>query len=245
MTGVRMLLCCWSLLLGASVFAETITLGAEDAWYPYSGQVDGQARGFTVDMVRAAFAAVNVDVQYRALPYARCMKLVKDGVLLGCFNTSRTSLLEADYLWHRKPMFSSRILIYARADHPQRDVTVANLEGKRVLITHGYEYGNSFDLNQKVIRDESRDDLSTLRKLGARRADYALVFERVFSNLVKQNQADFQGKFVAVGVVETMQLYTVFSKTFPNSTRYMDLFDRGFAIISKNGRLKEIEKQWE
>lgn len=245
MTLARVLLCCWSLLLASAAFAETITLGAEDAWYPYSGEVDGQARGFTVDMVRAAFAAVKIEVQYRALPYARCMKLVKDGVLLGCFNTSRTQLLEPDYLWHKRPMFSSRILIYGRADNPQRNLRVSDLEGKKVLVTHGYEYGDSFDTNRNVIRDESRDDLSVLRKLSARRADYALVFEKTFSNLVKQNAADFQGKFVAVGVVETMQLYTVFSKTFPGSARYMDLFDRGFAIISKNGRLKEIEKQWE
>jgi len=245
MVLVRILLCCWSLLLMPSASAETITLGAEDAWYPYSGQVDGRAQGFTVDLVRAAFAAVNVDVKYLALPYARCMKLVKDGALLGCFNTSRTQMLESDYLWHRKPMFSSRILIYARADSPQQGLGVADLEGKRVLVTHGYEYGDAFDTNRKVIRDESRDDLSALRKLAVRRADYALVFEKVFADLVKQNRADFQGKFIAVGVIDTMQLYTVFSKTFPDSARYRDLFDRGLAIISKNGRIREIEKQWE
>jgi polar amino acid transport system substrate-binding protein len=245
MALVRILLCCWSLLLVPLVSAETITLGAEDAWYPYSGEVDGQAQGFTVDMVRAAFAAVGIEVKYLPLPYARCMKLVKDGKLLGCFNTSRTSLLEQDYLWHKKPMFSSRILIYARADHPRRDMRVVDLEGKRVLVTNGYEYGDAFDNNQSVVRDASKDDLSVLRKLAARRADYALVFEKAFANLVRQNKADFDGRFVAVGVVETMHLYTVFSKTFPESPRYVELLDRGMSIISRNGRLREIEKQWE
>ncbi len=230
---------------GGAAVAETVTLGAEDAWYPYSGLVNGQARGFTVDLVRAAYSAMGVDVNFVSLPYARCMRKTKEGSLLGCFDTSRSAIVEADYLWHKKPMFNARILIYARADHSGRNnIGVPELEGKSVIVTHGYEYGDAFDSNMKVLRQSAPSDLSGLRMLIANRGDYSLVFERVADLLIKEHAAEFAGKIVPVGVLTELQLYTVFSKTYPSSAHYMELFDRGFALISKNGRLREIERQW-
>ncbi len=237
------LLCVWGACQAAA--AETISLGAEDAWYPYSGQINGEARGFTVDLVRAAFAAVGVDVSFQSLPYARCMRKTKEGSLLGCFDTSRSAIVEADYLWHKKPMFNARILIYARADHTgPNTMSVLDLEGKPVIVTHGYEYGDAFDSNKNMLRQSAPTDLSGMRMLLAHRGDYVLVFERVAHQLIKEHPGEFAGKIVPVGVLSELRLYTVFSKTFPNSARYLELFDQGFAIIGKNGRLHEIERQW-
>ncbi len=244
MSFFRVLVVLLSLLGSCPSIAETITLGAEDAWYPYSGIIKGEARGFTVDIVRAAFAAVNIDARFEPLPYARCTKLVKDGSLLGCFNTARSSMVEGDFLWHKRAMFTSRSTIYARSDYPQRNIDVAALEGKRVAVSHTYEYGDAFDSNQKVIRDNSPNDLSGFRKLAAGRTDFALAYEKVANLLIKEHPAEFEGKLVAVGVIEELKLYTAFSKTFPNSGRYIELLDRGFEIIHKNGRFLEIEKQW-
>jgi len=55
--------------------AETITIGAEDDWPPYSYRVAGQAepQGLTPRLVRQAFASQGVSVRFRVLPFARCM----------------------------------------------------------------------------------------------------------------------------------------------------------------------------
>lgn len=225
--------------------AQTVTIGAEDAWYPYSAVVDNEARGFTVDLVRAAFAAVGVQANFVPLPYARCNLDVKNGSLLGCFDTARSAAVEADFLWHRKPMFYATVRVYARAPSQSSNITIRELAGKRVAVSNGYEYGDSFEKNKDVIRDNSPNDLSALRKLAMGRVDYALVFSRVDSMLIKQHANELSGKVVAVGELEKLPLYTIFSKTYPDSARYMELFERGFDVITKNGRLKEIEKQWE
>lgn len=241
---VRLLYCLAMLLLSPLVRAETIAIGAEDAWYPYSGQINGEARGFTVDLVRAAFAAVKVEVKFESLPYARCMQRVKDGALLACFDTARAAMVEPDYLWHKRPMFTSRSMIYARAGSGERNIGVATLEGKRVAVTHNYEYGDAFDSNKKVIREAAPNDLSAFRMLVGGRADYALAYEKVANLLIRENPEAFSGKVVPVGVIEELRLYTVFSKSFPNSARYLELYERGFEIISKNGKLREIERKW-
>lgn len=45
----------------ARAAAETVAIGAEDDWYPYGGQINGEARGFGVDLVRASFGAVGFE----------------------------------------------------------------------------------------------------------------------------------------------------------------------------------------
>ncbi|WP_374351165.1 substrate-binding periplasmic protein [Chitinimonas sp.] len=224
--------------------AETITLGAEDDWYPYSANINGQAKGFSVDLIRAAYAAVNVNVNFDPLPYARCNKQVKDGKLLGCFDTVRSSLIEADFLWHREPMFSSRLLIYARSDSKLRNVGIAQLEGKRVAVSNGYEYGASFDGNKKVIRDVSPTDLSGFRKLLAGFTDFALAYDRVGSRLIKEHASEFGDKLVAVGQLDELPLYISFSKHYPDSARYVALFEQGLDKVRKSGEFAEIEARW-
>jgi polar amino acid transport system substrate-binding protein len=240
----RALACLLPLFICSVAYAETVTIGAEDSWYPYSGVVNGKPAGFTVDLVRAAFAAENIDVKFESMPYARCTKMVKDGHLLGCFDTARSSMVEADFLWHKKPMFNSRSMIFARASNQQKNVSVAALEGKNVVVCRDYEYGDAFDSNRKVIRQVAKDDYSGFRMLLAGRGDYVLAYEKVAEILIKEHPDEFAGKIIPVGVIEELRLYTVFSKTFPESARYMALFEQGFDQISKNGKVKEIEIRW-
>lgn len=233
------------LVLGLPVHAsEVVTLGAEDAWYPYSGVVDGQARGFTVDLVEAAFDAVGVKAKFVPLPYARCNLEVRRGNLLGCFNTARSAIVEGDFLWHKKPMFFAKVQIYSRIG-AQRNLSISDLIGKRVAVTNGYEYGDVFDSSTQLIKDRSPNDMSSLRKLALGRVDYAMVYDRVGSMLLKQHAGELAGKVGPAGDLEKLALYIAFSKTFPESKRFIDLFDRGFDIISQNGRLRDIEKRWE
>jgi polar amino acid transport system substrate-binding protein len=96
----QILFCFFCLILSSGARAETVTIGAEDSWFPYYDVVKGKPAGFTVDLVQAAFGAVRIDVKFQSMPYARCMKLVKDGRLLGCFNPARASMVEADHLKH-------------------------------------------------------------------------------------------------------------------------------------------------
>src|SRR5690606_42020620 len=51
-----------ALLLGAlgTAQADVPRIGVEDDWYPYSAVRQGEIRGLSVDIVRAAFAAAGV-----------------------------------------------------------------------------------------------------------------------------------------------------------------------------------------
>ncbi|MGL5934274.1 MAG: transporter substrate-binding domain-containing protein, partial [Cetobacterium sp.] len=74
------------------VFAETIIINAEDDWAPFSSVTPDKksAEGLSVDLVRAAFATQGIEVQFMAVPFARCLYEVEHGHVVACFNASIT-----------------------------------------------------------------------------------------------------------------------------------------------------------
>lgn len=233
-------LCC------ASAFAgERIRIGAEDDWSPYSSSTKGQPVGFAVDLVRAAWAAVGVDVELVPLPYARCMKEVDRGVLAGCFDTLRDPVLESKYRWHQQPLFTARIGIYGRIEDgaAPMGLTLTSLRGKRIGTTHGYDYGAAFDRDTSMLRDVAPSDLSSLRKLVAGRVDYALVFDRVANSIARAHPELGKG-YALHGVLVKPNLYISFSPTFPGVERIVSLFDQGLTKLHKSGEYARIEARW-
>ncbi|KPC53898.1 substrate-binding periplasmic protein [Amantichitinum ursilacus] len=223
-----------------------VLIGAEDDWYPYSGRIDGVARGMAEDIVQAAFAAVGVQAQFVSLPYARCIRMVRAGELVGCFDTSRTALNEADYLWPQHPLFNSRALIFARASRTtvRHDLGVADLIGKRVAITNGYEYGTEFDSNQDIRKEVTSQSIMGLRMLLLGRVDYALAFEKVAQSLLRTNPEELGGKVEPVGLAAETSLYCVFSRSHPDSVFFLQKFNDGMSRIIASGEYKTIEARW-
>lgn len=225
---------------------RTVVIGAEDDWYPYSASVDGRPQGITVDLVTAAYAAVGIQARFEPLPYVRCMAQTKSGSLVACFNTTRTALIEDDYLWPARPMFEERFLIWARADSPAGRATglqVRDLEGRVVAVTRGYEYGAEFDSNPRIQRMVTSHDENNFRLLLRGRATYTLAPD-INTRLLFKRQPDLAGHFKVVGQLSSFGIFTTFSRLHPDSRAMLAAFDEGMKAIQANGVAKAIQERW-
>lgn len=234
------------LLCSTQVFAgERIRIGAEDDWNPYSWSENGQPQGFAVDLVRAAWAAVGLEVELVPLPYTRCMIEVDRGDLAGCFDTLRDPIREPKYRWHQQALFKARIGIYGQAiaGIQPETVTLKSLRSKRIGTTRGFDYGVAFDGDRTMLRDEAPSDLSSLRKLVAGRVDYALVYDQV-ANAIAKMHPELGKKYALQGVLVEPQLYISFSPKYPNIDRIVAQFDQGLAKIRSSGEYARIEARW-
>lgn len=243
----KALLYCLASLCCIVSHAETITLVGEDSWYPYSAIKDGQNRGFAVDVIRAAYAAVNIDVKFIATPYSRCLMLVQSGQELGCFDSLKDAKLEPDFIFHKEPIFKASVGIYARTDSPQSRVSKINVQElhKYIIgITHGYTYGTAFEKDTRIVRESAPNDLSNLRKLILARSDYSLIYTRVADYLTSTHPEEFKGAVQQVGILVEDNLYVSFSKRRPESARYANALDQGLRQIKANGVYATIEKKW-
>jgi len=234
-------LLCAALPAGA---ADTIVVGAEDDWAPYSSVVDHRAQGFAVDVVREAFAAVGITASFEVLPYVRCLAKVKAGKLAGCFNAVPNGMISASYLWHAHPLFTTRMNVYALAGSKEQGLSAASLEGKSVGVARDYEYGDEFDLNTKIVRKVVDKNEHGFKMLLSRRIQYMAAEERIANALFAKYPDAFGARFKMVGTVATPGLYMAFSKDAPDAARYLEKFNQGYAALRKSGRYKAIEARW-
>lgn len=238
-----LLFLCLALALSTQLRAETITLLAEDDWYPYTGKLaSGQVEGISVDLLRAAFEAVGVDVEFDVIPYDRAMAKVREGKGLAAFNTPREPGIEKFYAWPAQPLFQAKSLYFAKTTFDRQISKVQDLDGLKVALVQGYGYGDEIDNDTRIDKILSSSDKVGIRKTLADRADVVVVYDMVAKDLLKKMKVTDQLK--VVGEASVTDIYLAFSRTFPDSERIRTLFDQGFAEIRKNGRYEEIMQEW-
>lgn len=238
----RLIILC-ALLAGHALAGERLTLLAEDDWAPYASLRNGAAHGMAVDIVRAAYQAVGVDVSFRSMPYARCMKLVEVGREVGCFNSLKDATTEPSFRFGKQALFTATIAIYGY--QPENGLSVADLAGKRVGLTNGYTYGSQVEQDTRMLKDKAVSDLASLRKLAARRLDYALVYTRVAEQLQRQHGHELGGRLYRVGTVIENPLYVSFSRRNLRSESAMNQLDRGLQLLQQRGQYQQILQRWQ
>lgn len=234
--------------------AETVTIGAEDDWPPYSYRVKGQdePQGLTPKLVRSAFATQGISVRFRVMPFARCMLEAERGTVMGCFNASRTAANEARYHWHPTPMFEEELGIFARrsADGrlPPKPLTQDDLQGRRVGITVGYTYPTLLLSDPRVQFKQVTSDGHLLHMLAAGRVDYVLLNTLPAWYRLHIDRA-LEGKVQRVGRVSVDGFWLAFTRATPEGEQLAQRFERGLQSLHRSGEhqrlLLALRRQWE
>ena len=216
--------------------AETITLGAENDWVPYSNQ-DGT--GMANEIVQAAYKAVGIDVKFKVGPYNRLLKLVRDGELLGAFNVPKEKSNENEYIFGKTPIFTAQSAYYYNKDHPLSAHSKEGLKnGEKIGVVFDYGYGDFFSDNDKIVKIPVRSDQLNLRKLAKGRIDATILYDKTARKLLKEE--GLSDRIVKAFDSESGDIYVAFSKSFPNAQHYADKLDEGLAVIKASGVLKQI-----
>lgn len=246
-------LLCAGVAGSASLRAETITIGAEDDWPPYSYRVAGhdEPQGLTPRLVRQAFASQGVSVRFRTLPFARCMLEAEKGTVMACFNATRTAANEARYHWHPTPMFEEELAIFARrspdTSMPMRQLVQEDLRGSSVGITVGYTYPTSFMSDPRIQRKPATSDGNLLHMLAAGRVDYILVNTLPAWYRLQVDPA-LSGQVQRVGRISVDGFWLGFTRARPEGERLAHAFEQGLRAIKRSGEhqrmLTELQRQW-
>ncbi|MEO3428639.1 ABC transporter substrate-binding protein [Pelagibius sp. CAU 1746] len=224
---------------------EAPEIAAEDAWFPYSGLYEGELRGISLDIISAAYHAVGCKVRFLISPYARCRREVEAGRQVGCFNTSNSPENLKLFIFHQEPLFQSRLLVYA---HPERgsDFKVDDIAKGTVAIVRGYTYTDELDANTSINKINVESDLQTLALVARKRADFALVYEKVAKYHISRNARRIDPAPVPILRLAEVDLFISFSKRLGGrSTELAELLDQGLREIRRDGTYANIDAEWD
>lgn len=224
---------------------EKVVLAAEDGFFPYTGVYEGQLRGFSLDIVSAAFQSVGCALELVQMPYNRCIREVQAGRQNGCFNTTNSDENRQKYVFHKEPLFRGRILVYGRPSFKGR---FTNEEyGKSTFsVVRGYTYTDDFDTNPAIRKIEVETDFQTLALVSRGRADFAVVYEKVAQFQIGNNAERISPAPIPVSDLVDFDLFVSFSKTDTERSVWLAAaLDAGLARIHANGVYARIEADWD
>lgn len=238
-------LCALGLASAAYAQNPTITIAAEDDWAPYSSMKADKSgpEGFSPDLVRAVFKLKGVDVKFEAVPFVRCLQMVKTGKAVACFDTTITEENKDEFYWHKTPIFEEDLAIFALSDATQSGLTMSGLEGSTVGITTGYTYPTDFMQNKKIKRFEANSDDHLLKMLLAKRVQFVIL--NTMPGLLRiKNDAGLRGKVKQVGLISKDGFWLNFSKVHPDGKRMADIFEAGLLEFKASGRYDKMMSEF-
>lgn len=225
---------------------EPLEIFAEDNADPFS-RPDGS--GYANDVVRAAFAAADVDINLVVVPYSRCKKQVIDGSVVACFSMSAAPELTDRVKFADSSLFSVTPVYFENRQQPLQARSEAELgAGVRVGIVRGYEYPAATLAAQRrgVVLDAHRTEQVNLKMLAAGRLDAALVMTNDLTGEHYWPRA--AGVEKAVGVAfrspRVQVAYLGFSVIHPHGAWALEKYNLGMQRISDDGRLDQIRQHW-
>jgi len=223
-------------LLGAPCFAggEKIIL-ATGEWPPYVGSaLPGQ--GATAEVVRAAFKAVGIDVEFRFYPWSRAVYEARSNPdLAGYFPEYPHDLRERQFYYSNSVGKSSLGFAKRKARNIQWS-GYGDLKAYSFATVRGYANTKLFDAmvaKKEVVVDESVSDLFVLRKVLAGRVDYGVIDANVFSYLMHKDEYLFsrRGELrMDSHLLDILDLFVSFKRS-KQGRCLLEMFNEGLSIV--------------
>lgn len=201
-----------------------------------------EVRGLNIDIILAAFHAVDYQVSVEVMPFARAFRYAQSGKADGTI------------LWHnleRERWFTfsaslsrSNMVFYKRKTLDFSFGDIESLLPYSLGVVTDYAYSPEFLHFAGLDKQTVGTDEQNIHKLVAGRIDLALVDERVGAFLMKHHYPIQKEDYDIAGILQFEDFYLAMSKKSDQYHQKMIDFNNGLARIRKNGALQRIVEQY-
>lgn len=243
-------LCVVILLLlatGLPAAAETIRLRG-DPWCPYNCGPDDPLPGFAIEMAKAVFKPLGVEVSYAILPWARAIDAVRRGEIEAVVGADPDGDEGKGLEFPQESTGYSATVLLVPADSPFTYRGIASLAGLTLGGSLGYAYERDIDayIAANKTRPERVQLVSgdfplrlNLAKLDARRVDAVLETDYVARYVLKSGMAKTALKILPLGATPSV-VKIGFFPGHPRAKAWARAFDQGVAQLRETGALAAI-----
>ena len=228
------------LMLTQSEASETVRLVACN-FPPYEFEHPvGELRGFDVEVIEEAFQREGITAVFEFYPWARALKMTKDGEATAVFSCIDTQKRRAFLIVSEPISFSTRVFL-VRKDYKGPPLTsFDDLSELKVGAVKGYI--SSVSLTKHGIKHYvSINDTAALKKLADGRID---VFNTTLE-LIKYLSVNLGMKDSFKWFVHFKRNYHLaFSKKWPDVEKLVSRFNKGLKSIKEDGTYDRIHNKY-
>lgn len=236
-----------SIITAREAQAETLLLAAALTRPTAYFQASGKPTGMLVDIVTEAFRRAGYQVEFKLMPWARCLAEVKAGEVDGVFSSFKLPEREKFLAFTNEPLTTQTITFFARRNSTiSFDGDLSTLRDVKIGIINGTSYGKKFDAAVKdgtfQFIDPTNNINSNLAKLVLGRVDLVPGAREVTIEAAKHLNLLSQIKEVSP-LIESMPSYIAFTKV-RDLSKASRAFDREIALMKRDGSYDRIVKSY-
>ena len=218
---------------------EILQFSAMEDFEPYVG-AELPGNGFIAEIVTAAFARVGYKVEYHYRPLARVFQETIDGKWHAnttvFYKEERTAILE-----YSEPVWTVKILFFARQTQPIEFQTVDELKSYTIGVTRGSSMHT--ELEKAGFRlDPVTDALLNIRKLLAGRIDLVVGDREYLLYVLQKHFSPAEQKQIKLlsPAYSQESMHVGFSKQVPGYKELTAAFNKGLEQIKADGTYDAI-----
>lgn len=234
------LLCCLALPAVAAPFVAGGT-----PWKPYAYEDDnGHLMGVSIDIARRVMQLAELDVTFVTYPVNRLQSMLQKGEIDLNYADALiwNSPQEQQHFVFSKPYSAVREHLYFLADHPARDLPVAQMPHLTVGMVRGYTYWalDPAIAEHRLQRLETSQDDALIKLLQSRRVDAVAMVDDIFDALIAQDHLDPSLFHQGARLSEAPLVF----KLQPQYAQWLPKINRAIDAMSRSGELERIRRRY-
>lgn len=240
----RVLFLCLVLLFALTMMCqglEKIRL-TNGEWAPYLSQNLPQ-HGCASDIVKKAFAAVGIEVDYGFFPWKRSYKLAKEGIWNGTVVWVYTEERAKDFLYSDVVISANEYLFHLKELDLHWE-TIDDLAGLKIggTLHTVYPAFKTAEDRGIITIERSGTYANLFRRLLKKRIDAIPQVKQVGFYLIRKTlpSAD-QGKITySPTIIQKRQYHLILSKSIAENAAFLRKFNEGLQIIKESGKYAQL-----
>ncbi len=217
---------------------ETIKLASLE-WEPYIGPKMPD-EGYVAEIMKEAFKRNEKTVLIDYLPWARAVKMTKDGDYVGYMPEYYSEDLKKDFILSTS--FPGGPLGFFKKKTTKISFkTLEDLKPYSIGVVRGYVNTAEFDAATYLKKDEAKDDLTNFKKLIVGRIELIVCDKNVGEHLLKTELKESAGEVEFVEpALENKDLYLCISKSQQNGQKIINEFNAAIKQMADDGTMQKI-----
>lgn len=206
--------------------------------------------GYAFDVIQAALAEENYQIEIYYSPLVRAKNLAIQGQADGYFPAYYEEG-QSPNLAYSSPFPGDQVgLLKRKGDSipPRNDLALDawldKLSGKRFGMVRGSEVSKAIDAQPYLVKEYVSQDLQNIDKVYFNRIDYAVVDKYTAADLMVQRRPSLIGRLEFVDPpISSHAFHLAISRKRPDYQTIVNHFNEGLAKLEANGKLDQIRYQ--
>jgi polar amino acid transport system substrate-binding protein len=205
--------------------------------------ISGDIYGIDVDVTKAAFTAVGIPIEVKTAPWKRILKNIEYGRIPGTITCSKRPGREL-YMDYSDPISHAQQVVFSAVSTPVSSLNnFANIADYTVTVVDGWGIQKELDI-AGIDHLPTVDVASGINAIVYR--DVELFYNGYLTTQYQAKQMGLENQ-IKVSFLEDRgktDFHVCFSKSYSDSRDLKQLFDKGLAIIKKNGVFDAIYQRY-